>query len=522
MSFQRHLIYIGEIVSCPSLNRMRKSLLFAFLILSWFNPSAQSINPGTDAIFRTNELAIIKLTLSPEDKAFLLHPDNTDSEVYLPAVFQMINSQMDTILAKEVGVRLRGNTSREHNKKPFKIDFREFDGSKFYGYKKFNLKPNVNDPSQIREPLTLQFYREMNIPAARTHPLKLYMNDEYMGVYLNVEQIDDEFLNLRYGHEEGFLYKCGYSANLIDNGQVFNTSLFESEINEETDTRTELDHFVEILNTSSDANFPAAIEAVFNVESYLKQLAVEALLGHWDGYSYNMNNFYLFYNGQTEKVEFIPYDADNTWGIDWLGVDWGIRDLRQWANSGQARPLTKRILNVPAYRATYVQHLSSLVKNYFNEAYLNPILDSHKAMLSDAIESDTYFDDSFEFTHADFLNSFTTGMEGNHVDYGIIEYLHARMESAIEQLPELVTGFEENIENVSHIYPNPSLNSRTYLFTNSGVLNTPVVYSSTGSRISVNITAVDNHKWEISIPPQSPKGLYLIHVNQKVFRWVYK
>lgn len=501
---------------------MKKSLLFALLILSCSKLTAQNINPGTDAIFRTDELAIIKLTLLPEDKAFLLHPDNTDSEVYLPATFQMINSQMDTILAKQVGVRLRGNTSRTHNKKPFKIDFREFDGSKFYGYKKFNLKPNVNDPSQIREPLTLQFYREMGVPAARSHPLALYMNDEYMGVYINVEQIDDEFLNLRFGHEEGFLYKCSWGANLIDNGQVFNTSTFESEINEEIDTRAEIDHFVEVLNSTSDANFSTAIEAVFNVESYLKQLAVEALLGHWDGYSYNMNNYYLFYNGQTGKVEFFPYDVDNTWGIDWLGEDWATRDLRQWAKSGEARPLTKRILNVPAYREIYIQHLTTLVENYFNEVYLNPILDSHKALLTEAVEGDTYFDDSFAFTHNDFLNSYTIGMTDNHVDYGVLEYLHARMESAIEQLPELVTGLSENPEVVNQIYPNPSVAERTYLYSGSILLSNPVVYSSSGMRVPVNATPVTSQQWEISLPQQSPKGLYLIHVNQKIIRWVYK
>jgi spore coat protein H len=63
-------------------------------------------------------------------------------------------------------------------------------------------------PTMIRELLTLKYYREMNVPAARTHHVRLYMNDEYMGIYLNVEQIDDEFLNQRHGHEEGFLYKC--------------------------------------------------------------------------------------------------------------------------------------------------------------------------------------------------------------------------------------------------------------------------------------------------------------------------
>ena len=291
---------------------MNNRLIFSLLFLLSFSVYAQPGDPGDDPlggdpvgtgefIFRPDELSTIRLTLSPEDKAFLLDPDNAESEVYLPAVFEMSNSQMDTMLSFMVGVRLRGNTSRYHNKKPFKIDFREFGGDKFFGYKKFNLKSNVNDPSQVREPLTLLYYREMGVPAARTHPLRLYMNDEYMGVYSNVEQIDDEFLDLRYGHEDGFLYKCSYGANLLDNGQVFNSGLYESEINTELDNRVELDHFVDILNNTASSNLPTEIEKVFEVDRYLRQLAVEAMLGHWDGYSYNQNNYYLFYNGQSQS-----------------------------------------------------------------------------------------------------------------------------------------------------------------------------------------------------------------------------
>ena len=80
---------------------------------------------------------------------------------------------------------------------------------------------------------------------------------------------------------------------------------------------------VDVLNHTPEAQFKEAIESVFNVESYLHYLAVEALVGHWDGYSYNKNNFYLYENDDTGLVEFIPYDVDNTFGIDWVGGDWG-------------------------------------------------------------------------------------------------------------------------------------------------------------------------------------------------------
>ena len=489
------------------------------LLLLFIHPAlwAQLINPSIDAVYRPDELAIIRLTMAPTDKAFLLHPDNVESEVYLEAIFHMVNSQLDTILENKVGIRLRGNTSRYHEKKPFKIDFREFGGKKFFDYKKFNLKPNVNDPSHFREPLSLLCFREMDIPAARTFPLRLYINDEYMGVYTNVEQIDDEFLNDQYGHEEGFLYKCSFGATLMNDGQVFNESVFESEINEEDDTRAELNHFVHVLNTTSTSSFATEIEKVFNVDKYLRQLAVEALIGHWDGYSYNMNNYYLFYNGEEKRFEYFPYDADNTWGIDWVNRDWATRDLNAWARTELPMPLTKRILNVPAFKQQYVHYLAEVLEKVFNEEFILPKLEAYKILLTDAVQEDSYFNKSFGFTHTHFLQSFTIGMGNNHVKYGLAEFLDVRTRHAIQQIPEL----SGNDELTVSVHPNPSNQPELYYFTPSGLVKQVRVYSSTGTTLGISAERMPDDRIRITLPDHAPGGLYFVHVDEKVFRWMY-
>jgi spore coat protein H len=487
-------------------------LLFSYAVLG------QNINPGEDNIFITNEVAIIKLTLSNADKTFLLDDANVESEIYLPAQFYMLNSKMDTLLTNQVGIRLRGNTSRYQQKKGFKIDFREFGGGKFFGYKKFNLKPNVNDPTIVREPITLLVYREMGIPAARSHPVQVYMNNEYMGIYMNIEQIDDEFIETRFGHNGGYLYKCSYGANLLDNGQIFNTYMFESEINKSSDTRAQLNTFVKVLNNTPDANFQTEIEKVFNVDGYLKQLAVEALLGHWDGYSYNKNNFYLYYNSQTSLVEFIPYDADNTWGIDWVDRDWATRNLNSWYKGDDPRPLTKRILNVPSFKDKYIQNLKHLVKNYFNEEYIHPILDAYKQLLEDAVENDTYFPLAWGFTYSIYQNSFTSSVPNTHVEYGLKEYLAARTLSASEQIPNLITATDDHV-STHVIYPNPSTTESFYYTTTS---TSPIqfsAYTSTGKQIEVRVEKSNEDTYLISLPPQSPSGFYLIRANQHTIRW---
>ncbi len=497
---------------------MRGILLGIILFLCACYGYAQPVNPSEDKVFRPGEVTSIYMTMAPADKAFFQDPANASSEVYKSTTLRFKNSQMDTTLTKPVGVRLRGNTSRYAEKKSFKIDFREFGGKKFFDYKKINLKANVNDPSAIREALTLQQYRELGVPAARTHHTKLYINGEYMGVYLDVEQLDDVFLEMRYGHSEGFLYKCSWGANLSNTSQVADVALFESEINKSSDTRAELGHFVQVLTTSTDEEFATEIESVFEVDRYLRQLAVEALMGHWDGYSYNQNNFYLFYNGQTGKVEFLPYDVDNTWGIDWVGQDWGSYDLNHWVMPNQPRPLTTRILAVPAYLEAYKGYIRELTETTFNHSFVDPWIIAYLSMLQIPVYEDTYFGRAFGFTYNDFRNSFNQKML-NHVEYGLKPYLDARTKYAREQMPGIVTSLDEK-DIPLDIYPNPAT-APLFYFTTTGDPGV-VVYHSSGKEIAVQLREVETNKYEAILPDRSAPGLYLIRTAQGTRKWILR
>ena len=108
------------------------------------------------------------------------------------------------------------------------------------------MKPNVVDPSHIRELVSMHLYRLMNIPSQRVAPSILYINDDYKGVYLNVEQIDDEFIDKRYGSEEGFLYKCSQGMSLAYKEEVYDDKKITSKMNESADDRNELSHFINI------------------------------------------------------------------------------------------------------------------------------------------------------------------------------------------------------------------------------------------------------------------------------------
>lgn len=489
-----------------------KFYTFFFTLVLSFGLSSQSLNPGEDQVFRENEVTEIHVALAEADKDFLLASANRFSGTYVTADVTFNNSALQNVTLRNVGVRLRGNTSREHLKKSFKIDFQEFGGDKFLTHKKINLKPNVNDPSHVRELLTMKLYRQMDVPAPRVAPSALYFNEEFMGVYLMVEQIDDEFVDKRYGHEEGFLYKCSFGATLEDNSRIMDESLYESKMNEESDTRTELQSFVNILNSTSKEDFREEVQQVFQVDRFIRQLVVEAITGHWDGYSYNSNNYYLFYNERYGKFEFIAYDTDNTWGIDWVNRDWATRDLNHFHRHGVARPLTSRILDVPEFRNRYHACLNKVFQLYFTQQELYPVLGSLENVLEPYVSVDEKFDVSFGFSQDDFSASFNYYDEA-HVEYGLREFIQVRRSSGMASVPEVDMGFC-NFEDVS-VYPNPSSDGQFRIVSKEN-LNPQINVFDMFGKLVPHIRISDVETPEIIEIPKP--GNYLIQVDKDVFR----
>ena len=119
----------------------------------------------------------------------------------------------------------------------------------FFGLKKLNLKANTNDPSCVREHMVMNLYRDFNLVVARVNQVKLFINDNYMGLYNNVEQIDKTFLGSRYNDNDGNLYKCTYPADLSDLDRVYDDSTYELKTNEDDNNRDNLYEFIEFLTT---------------------------------------------------------------------------------------------------------------------------------------------------------------------------------------------------------------------------------------------------------------------------------
>jgi hypothetical protein len=126
---------------------------------------------------------------------------------------------------------------------------------------------------------------------------------------------------------------------------------------------------IDVLN----ANYPdiesqkAAIEEVFDVESFLPWLAVTAATVHFDSYMTNNHNYYLYHH-EDGRFRFITWDHNMAFASPIL--DYRAKDAAGWdiVEPGDGyRPLIDRILEVPEWREAYLDRVRKLLVGRFSE-----------------------------------------------------------------------------------------------------------------------------------------------------------
>ena len=398
--------------------------------------SAQNVginwHPPDGFAYQSEALPEIHVTCDQLD--WMLQQENWYSNVEHPATFVFISpTGSDTI--SNVGFRLRGNTSREAPKKSYKISFNTFDSSQSWeGLQKMNLNSEHNDPSAMRARLSWECLRDAGVPVSRSTHLKLFINGNYYGLYSNTEHIDGEWLEKRFEHAHGNLWKCTYPANLDfvsnnPNDYKFTPSwseqrIYELKTNKAIDDYTSLAEFIDVLNNSNLDEMPCALEAIFDVDAYLKAAAGEILFGHWDNYIGNKNNFYLYERTTDGRLMYIPYDMDNTAGIQWFG-EWSDQDIYSWTAEND-RVLYTRLLEVETYRNRFTWYIQWWMDSFYTTNWVEArgmwLID----LMSDAIEQDIYYPESYGFNPTDFVNSITEAW-GNHVAHSPLDYASSRI-----------------------------------------------------------------------------------------------
>jgi spore coat protein H len=305
---------------------------------------------------------------------------------------------------KNVGFRLKGNSTLRtawqtgNYKLPFRLNFDEFEDKypattdqHFFGFEEMSFSPGAKDPSLIREKAASDIFRMAGIPCAQTAFYRVSIDFgsglRYCGVYTGIELPDDNMIKEQFGEEKGNIYKP--ESNLTS----FNISLFEKKNNETTADYSDVQQLVSILNsptrTSSPAQWRTQLEAVFNVDHFLKYLAINNGMVNWDSYGVMAHNFYL-YNHSVKKLTWIPWDHNEALngspgitGTTGGGGPPGRSGLSLSMNEVTASwPLIRYLADDPVYLQTYKTRLREFRNNVFLESPMNALFDTYYNLIA--------------------------------------------------------------------------------------------------------------------------------------------
>ncbi len=219
---------------------------------------------------------------------------------------------------QQVGFRLKGNSSLMMSwgqgiyKLPFRLNFGKYikKGSDFYGFEELSMSPAMGDNSLMREKVMNEIFQKAGINAPQTAYYQVYIDfgegEKYCGIYTMVEVVDDTMIKTQFGEKSGNIYKPESTFARFD------STAFERKNKKSSPADwSDIKQLIKVLNATSRTNNPAQwrsdLEGVFNVNQFLKWLAVNAVAVNWDTYGAMAHNFYL-YNSPLGHLTWIPWD----------------------------------------------------------------------------------------------------------------------------------------------------------------------------------------------------------------------
>jgi hypothetical protein len=201
----------------------------------------------------------------------------------------------------EIGVRLKGGagSGADFSQKP-SLSLR-FDahatGNNFYGLKKLALNNAKQDPSYLSEALSYWLFAQEGIPAPRAAFAEVWADGELFGLYVVVESKDEVFLQSRLGKGPRWLYEGSYGTD-FDQPDELESHESGGEDSLATLARALREEDAQTLSASAD------------MDEFVTVWALEAFTDHWDGYSFQSNNFYATASPKDERWMLLPHGAD--------------------------------------------------------------------------------------------------------------------------------------------------------------------------------------------------------------------
>ena len=323
------------------------------LLAAWAPPAlAQS----TDELFDDSQLHEIRLLLNSNDWARL--KADFSSNTYYPA-----DLEWRDVKVRNIGIRSRGLGTRNEFKPGLRVDMNRYaSGQRFLGMRSLLLDNVYRDQSLMRERVSMKLFARLGLPVPRESHTRLYVNNEFVGLYAITEELGEDFVRRVFKKPESdepdkgtlFEYKWidewnfGYlGADL----EAYKTR-FEARTHENdsmADLYGSVEELVRSANQSPVDRYLEDVDALVDLRKLMVYMGVEAFLADYDGLvGYKgMANFYLYRPEDSRQAQFIPWDKDQTF------YD-ATRDIGHGLGNNE---LLRRALDVPELRAVFLDAL---------------------------------------------------------------------------------------------------------------------------------------------------------------------
>ena len=375
------------------------------------------LNLNSEVLFNQDSLYSFHIKIPGENLAFL--DSDPKKEEYTEAMLIFNN---DTI--SPIGIRYKGSNqsfngylsegstgSKSATKLSTKIKINWLDKSNtFYDLKKLQFHSLNNDPSLMKERLGYYLYRSFGVKAPRCVHAKIFINDEFIGLYALIEQIDGKFSNRNFENEGNILKDIW---PIQPNRKATSQSLLIQSLktNEEIGDISNFANFSQEIENTNPNDMTELIEKWFDMQSLIRNMVVGFSIGHtdeaafywWCGEDVCVNgNIYWFSDQLNQKVHLIPWDLDN---LEFKSIDSTIYYKNNSCVTGDTIPVYNEDINFLLYndklqcgfmtfQDLYEMEMTNFKSNLYNSQTIDPLINKWKLQIENEVSkaADIYND----------------------------------------------------------------------------------------------------------------------------------
>jgi hypothetical protein len=357
---------------------------------------------GNEPLYDPAVLRTIFLTFENRDwEDELAFFYNTDVEVPATAI-------VDGKTYHNVGVHFRGMTSfrmiGSGQKRSLNLSFDDVDKKqRLLGYQTLNLLNSAADPTFLRAMLYMQIARDY-FPAPKANYMRVVINGENWGVYINLQQFNGEFTK-EAGHGSGERWKVPGSPRSRGGGLAWlgedpeqYKRYYEIRGKDKPESWAKLINLAKVLNQTPVPKLVAALEPILDIDEVLRFLAIEKVLINNDGY-WTRGSDYSLYVDKQDRFHVVPHDVNETMrpieNLGWGRFDSdsnreeGAVDLDLFAGADDpTKPLLNRLMQVPELRAKYLGYVRDINDKWLTWERLGPLAASYQALIAPDVRAD--------------------------------------------------------------------------------------------------------------------------------------